>query len=84
MANIKGAKKRMRQNVKKRAHNQFYAKRTRSFIRRLRNMTSQEDAKKFLPTVISEIDKLAKRHIWHANKAANLKSKLTRFVNGLS
>ena len=84
MANIKGAKKRMRQNAKRREHNHFYAKRTRSFIRRLRDMTDKAEAQKFLPTVISEIDKLAKRHIWHANKASNLKGKLTKFVNGLS
>ncbi len=83
MANIKGAKKRMRQNEKKRLHNHFYAKRTRSFIRRLREMSNKEEAQKFLPVVISEIDKLAKRHIWHANKAGNLKGKLTKFVNSL-
>jgi small subunit ribosomal protein S20 len=37
-----------------------------------------------LPEVISMIDKLAKKGIIHKNKAANIKSKLTRRVNGLA
>ena len=47
-------------------------------------MTKKSEAEKFLPKVLSMIDKLAKRNTWHKNKASNLKSKLTRFVNGLS
>ena len=34
-----------------------------------------------LPTVVSMIDKLAKRGIIHKNKAANLKSKLAKKAN---
>ena len=37
-----------------------------------------------LPKVSSMLDKLAKRNIIHDNKAANLKSKLARFVNKLA
>jgi small subunit ribosomal protein S20 len=33
--------------------------------------------------LISKIDKLAKRNIIHANKAANLKSKVTKHVASL-
>jgi len=29
------------------------------------------------------IDRLAKRGTWHDNKASNLKSKLSRFVNAM-
>ena len=32
----------------------------------------------------SMLDKLAKRHIIHTNKAANLKSKLARMINKLA
>ena len=42
-----------------------------------------KDAKKQFPTVVSLIDKLAKKNIIHANKAANIKSKLARFVASL-
>jgi small subunit ribosomal protein S20 len=37
-----------------------------------------------LPDVISQIDKLAKRGIIHKNKAANLKSKLTKKAKTLA
>jgi small subunit ribosomal protein S20 len=47
-------------------------------------MEDEKEAAKFLPKVISMVDRLAKRNSWHDNKAANLKSKLTRFVAGLS
>jgi len=84
MANHKSALKRIRQNQKRRLHNRFYHKSTRTAIKKLRNMTEKEVAEKFLPTVISMIDRLAKRNIIHKNKAANLKSKLTKHVNNLA
>ena len=84
MAHHKSAKKRIRQDAKKRLANRYYKKTTRTAIRALRGMEDKADAEKFLPKVISMIDKLAKRNTWHANKAANLKGKLTKFVNELS
>lgn len=84
MAHHKSAKKRIRQDEKKRVHNRYYKKSTRTAIKKLRDMTDQAEAEKFLPKVISMIDRLAKRNTWHKNKASNLKSKLTRFVGGLS
>ncbi len=83
MAHHKSAKKRMRQDAKKRVYNRYYKKSTRTFIQNLRNMENKEEAEKFLPKVISMIDKLAKKNLWHKNKAANLKSKLAHFVNNL-
>ena len=35
------------------------------------------------PSVVSMIDKLAKRNIIHSNKAANLKSQLSKHVASL-
>ena len=83
MAQHQSAKKRIRQDAKKRIANRYYKKSTRTAIQKLREMTDSTEAKKFLPKVISMIDRLAKRNTWHKNKASNLKSKLTRFVNGL-
>jgi len=83
MAHHKSALKRIRQDQKKRLHNRFYHKSTRTAIKNLRKMEDKEKAQAFLPTVISMIDRLAKRNIIHNNKAANLKSKLTKFVNSL-
>ena len=83
MANHKSAKKRMRQEAKRRIHNRFYKKTTRTSIKQLRDMTEKEEAEKFLPKVISMIDRLAKRNTWHKNKASNLKGKLMRYVGSL-
>ncbi len=52
-------------------------------IKTLRSITDKEEAEKFLPKVVSKIDRLAKRRIWHKNKAANLKSKLMKHVASL-
>ena len=55
----------------------------RSALKKLRDMEEKNEASKFLPKVISKIDRLAKNNQIHKNKAGNLKSKLTRFVNSL-
>lgn len=84
MANHQSAKKRIRQDAKKRLHNRYYKKTTRTAIAKLREMEDASEAQKFLPKVVSMIDRLAKRNIVHANKASNLKSKLAKHVNNLS
>ncbi len=83
MAHHKSAKKRIRQDQKIRLRNRYYKKSTRTAIQKLREMEDKAEAQKFLPKVVSMIDKLAKRNIWHDNKASNLKSKLMVFVNKL-
>lgn len=83
MPNSKSAIKRTRQIEKRRLHNRYYAKTTRTAIKKLKMLSSKEEAIKQLPNVISMIDKLAKRHIIHKNKAARLKSQLQTFVNSL-
>ena len=83
MANHKSALKRIRSNDKKRIRNKYQHKTTRNAIRDLRNMTNKSDAETKLKEVISMVDKIAKNNIIHNNKAANLKSKLTKFVSTL-
>ena len=39
-------------------------------------MTSVDEVKAKTPTMVSMVDKLAKHHIIHKNKAANLKSQI--------
>lgn len=83
MANHANTKKAARQAEKKRVHNKYYAKTTRNLIAKLRKLGDKKEASELLPTVSSEIDKLVKRNLFHKNKAANLKSKLTKHVNSL-
>ncbi|HSU27865.1 MAG TPA: 30S ribosomal protein S20 [Chitinophagaceae bacterium] len=79
MANHSATKKDVRQATKRRERNKYYGKTTRNAIRELK--TSGKEMGKQLPAVISQIDKMAKRGVIHKNKAANLKSKLTRKAN---
>ena len=83
MAHHKSAKKRIRQSAKRRLKNRYYAKTMRNAVRNLRAMKVKGEAEKALPEVISMTDKLVKTNIIHKNKASNLKSKLTKFVNKL-
>ncbi|HOG20245.1 MAG: 30S ribosomal protein S20 [Salinivirgaceae bacterium] len=83
MANHKSAKKRVRQTERRRLYNRYYARTTRNAIKKLRAMTDKKEAQEALPKVVSLVDRLSKRGIIHDNKASNLKSKLTLFVNKL-
>lgn len=83
MANHQSAKKRIRQNEVRKEHNRYYAKTMRNAVSKLRSTSNKEEATILLPKVNSIIDKLAKRNTIHKNKAANLKSSLTKHVQSL-
>lgn len=83
MANHKSAIKRIRSNERKRLRNRFQHKTARNAVRKLRATTDKSEADTLFPKVVSMVDKLAKKNIIHANKAANLKSKLARYVASL-
>ena len=80
MANHKSALKRIRSNETKRLRNKYQHKTTRNAVRDLRSTEDKTEAEAKLGGVISMLDKLAKNNIIHKNKAANLKSKLTKHV----
>ncbi len=83
MANHKSALKRIRSNETKRLRNRYQHKTVRNAIKKLRELTDKKEAEGLFPTVVSMLDKLAKRNIIHANKAANLKSGLAKHVAAL-
>jgi small subunit ribosomal protein S20 len=83
MANHKSALKRIRSNEKRRVLNKYHHKTTRNAIKKLREITDASEAQKLLPSVISMVDKLAKKNVIHSNKAANLKSQLTKHVSAM-
>jgi small subunit ribosomal protein S20 len=56
----------------------------RNAIKKFISIEAKDEAASQLPKMVSMIDKMAKRSIIHKNKAANLKSKLTRKVNTLA
>ncbi len=83
MANHKSALKRIRSNESKRLVNKYQHKTTRNTIKKLRELTDKKEAETMFVTVVSMLDRLAKKNIIHANKAANLKSGLAKHVAAL-
>ncbi len=84
MANHKSSKKRIRQTIARRLHNRYYAKTARNAVRALRNCKDAAEAQAKLITVTAMLDRLASKRAISKNKAANLKSKLARYVNKLA
>lgn len=84
MANHKSAIKRIRANEAKRQRNRYQAKTVRTLVKKVRSIDNKEQVTKDLPEVLAAIDKLAKKNVFHKNKAANLKSKLMKKANKLS
>ena len=56
----------------------------RNAVRKLRATTDKAAAVAMYPGVTKLLDKLAKTHVIHKNKANNLKSKLALHVNKLA
>jgi small subunit ribosomal protein S20 len=78
MPNTQSAKKRMRQNEKRRARNRAAKSAMKTAIKRVKaEPTDDATAREALRT----IGKTAKRGVIHANKAARLASRLQRRVN---
>jgi small subunit ribosomal protein S20 len=80
MANHKATQKDVRQVAKRREKNRYQGKTTRNAMRDLKALTDGAEAKTQLPQVLSKIDKLAKKGVIHKNKAANLKSSLSKAI----
>ncbi len=83
MANHKSAQKRIRSDEKKRLQNRLEHKTARNAIKKLKEVKTKKKGASMLPNVFRLIDKLSKKNIIHSNKAANLKSKLNKFVSSL-
>jgi small subunit ribosomal protein S20 len=84
MANHKSAEKRNRQTETRSENNKYFSKTTRNAVKNLRTTTEKAAAGEMLPKINSMLDRLAKKNIIHKKKASNLKSSLTKHVNGLS
>lgn len=83
MANHKSALKRIRSNETKRLLNRYQHRTTRNAIRKFRELTDKQEAEKMMPSVVSMIDKLAKKNVIHKNKASNLKSSMAKHIAAL-
>ncbi|NCO37947.1 MAG: 30S ribosomal protein S20 [Armatimonadetes bacterium CG_4_10_14_3_um_filter_66_18] len=87
MPNIQSAKKRLRQNVKRRARNQGRKARLRTAVRGYREAlaaTEVEPATERLKEALKLVDKGVKQRLMHRNAAARKKSRLTKKLTALT
>ena len=78
---IESAKKRMRQDQRRRARNRAMQRQIETASRKLWQLIYQKktaEAKKKLPEVINLMEKAASKGIWHKNKVARQKSRLMK------
>ncbi len=84
MANTKQAIKRARRDAKRRERNRYHLSRMRTFIRNFRRMIQEgrlEEAKEFLPQVISVIYHTASKGVIHKREAARRASRIQGLLN---
>ncbi len=83
MANYPSSIRRIRRSRKSQQRNRAYKSLMKTAIRKVLSAEDKESALKQLSETTAILDKLAAKGIIHKNKAANQKSRLTLYVNGL-
>ncbi len=84
MANIKSAKKRARQNEKRRMRNRYYKTTARTYIKRARALIDAgqlDEAEVVVRSAAKALDVAAGKGIIHKNNAARRKSRLMLRLN---
>ena len=84
MAHSLSAKKRMRQNVKRRGHNRWRKEQVKDAVRQFEDAVDSGDKTKAaeqLKVVYKRLDQVASGGTIHKNAAARKKSRLTRRLN---
>lgn len=87
MPQHKSAKKRMRQNTKRRLVNRMVKSRIKTFEKKLLsaiNEQNETESEKLLRSTIHYIDTAASHKVIHKNKADRKKARLTKKVQKLS
>ncbi|MFN4212606.1 MAG: 30S ribosomal protein S20 [Microgenomates group bacterium] len=75
---IKSAIKKMRKDRKRTAENAFYIKAYKELIKKIKK--KQGNLKQLLNQFYSRVDKAAKKHVIHKNKADRLKKRVSLLV----
>jgi len=86
MPNTKSAKKRLRQNVARRAHNRSIKANVRTQVRKVREAVQSGDAaasEEKLRVAAKVLDKAASKRAIHPNLAARTKSRLSKAIKAL-
>ena len=80
MPNIRSAKKRMRQSIKRRAQNRVYRTALRTALKRVRAADTAEAATSAYASAERLLDRAARKGLIAKNKAARQKHRLTKVV----
>jgi small subunit ribosomal protein S20 len=86
MPNTASAKKRLRQNVNRRARNRSAKTAIRNLIRAIREAIAAGDVAKSeetYGTLVSKLDRASAANVIHANAAARTKSRLTKAIKAI-
>ena len=84
MPNIKSAQKRMELSRKARERNRARRSELRTIVKKVRQATTAEEAEARVREATALLDRAAARRLIHPNRAARIKSQLSRKVNQLS
>lgn len=87
MANTLQARKRARQNIKRRVHNMSQRSSLRSAIKKLLKLVfekNKEAATAAYRDAVSQIDRAQSKGLHHKNRAARLKSRLNNRLKALN
>lgn len=79
----RSAKKALRQSIRRRARNFVKREAYKDVIKNIRKFSTAgktKDAQNLLPKLYKALDKAAKTHVVKKNKAARIKSRLTKLV----
>jgi len=81
MPNTKQCEKRLRQDKKRQARNNYVKKTIRSLSKRMRSDITLEEKENLLHSVYSELDKAAKKGVIHKRTASRRKSRISSYLN---
>jgi len=87
LANIESAKKRVRQNIKRRVRNRMVRNKTRTFIKKANQLIEAGDQSAAIVAVqaaMSQLDRAAQKGVVHHNNADRRKSRLAKKLQTLS
>lgn len=83
MPNTKQCEKRLRQDKKREARNNYVRKTIKTLAKKMKSDISVEEKEKLIDTVYSQLDKAAKKGVIHKRTASRRKSRISNYVNKL-
>lgn len=84
MPNTESAKRALRKAERRQIRNKSERSTLKTTVKKVRVASDLEQASGALQVAIKKLDQAADKHLIHANKAARLKSRLTKRVNKLA